>query len=190
MASLRLLGFLGALICIVVGCRATTYMVGDTSGWDISTNLDSWKTGKKFVVGDVLAFQYSSSTDSVCEVTKKEFDSCETTNALQQSTSGNTTFPLTKPGDRYFVCCNRLYCLGGMKLHIHVESDSTTAASPVGAPDAAPGPGPTATGAFPRTSKSNHPVLSSSAEFVKVNNLFLLCFLGFLGYSILSGGII
>lgn len=33
---------------------ANTYTVGDNSGWDISTNLDTWEQGKKFVVGDVL----------------------------------------------------------------------------------------------------------------------------------------
>lgn len=37
-----------------ITCRATTYMVGDNSGWDISTNLDSWAKDKIFNVGDVL----------------------------------------------------------------------------------------------------------------------------------------
>lgn len=156
------------------------YMVGDTAGWDISSNLDSWMTGKRFVVGDVLVFQYSSSSNSVCELTKQEFDSCDTNNAILRSTSGNTTFTLTKPGDRYFACCNRLYCLGGMKLHVHVESNST-ATSPVTAPEAAPGPA----SLLPRTSKSNHPVLSSSAEFLKVGDPFFLFLLGFLGFSLL-----
>ena len=35
-------------------CRATTYTVGDTSGWDISTDVDSWAQDKHFVVGDIL----------------------------------------------------------------------------------------------------------------------------------------
>lgn len=34
--------------------NANTYIVGDNSGWDISTNLDTWQRGKKFVEGDVL----------------------------------------------------------------------------------------------------------------------------------------
>ena len=42
--------FASSLTC----CRATTYMVGDNSGWDISTDLDSWANGKTFTVGDVL----------------------------------------------------------------------------------------------------------------------------------------
>lgn len=135
------------------------------------------------------AFQFSSS--SVCEVTKQEFDSCNTNNALLRSTTGNTTFPLTKPGDRYFANCNRLYCLGGMKLHVHVEPNSTTAATTAGAPEAALGPATAGAGLLPRTSKSNHPVLSSSAGFLKVGNGFFLFLLGFLGLlSILGWGVI
>ncbi|CAO2838919.1 unnamed protein product [Amaranthus hypochondriacus] len=184
MANRRLLGVFGGLICLIIACGATTYMVGDTAGWDISSDLDSWVADKRFVVGDVLVFQYSSSGDSVCELTKQEFTRCDTNNAARRSTSGNTTFSLTKPGDRYFACCNQLYCLGGMKLQVHVESNSTNA-SPVGAPVAAPGP----VGLLPRTSKSNNPVLSS-AEFVKVVNPFVLFFLGFLGFSILGNGLV
>lgn len=37
-----------------IRCNATTYIVGDTSGWDISTDLDTWSQGKRFFVGDVL----------------------------------------------------------------------------------------------------------------------------------------
>lgn len=45
---LVVLGF--ALTC----SAATLYIVGDSSGWDISTNLDTWANGKNFTVGDVL----------------------------------------------------------------------------------------------------------------------------------------
>lgn len=41
-------------------CRATTYTVGDNSGWDISTDLDSWAQDKRFVVGDILCMFFSS----------------------------------------------------------------------------------------------------------------------------------
>lgn len=46
-----LISLLAVLIC---NCHATTYMVGDSPGWDISTNLDTWPGGKTFHVGDVL----------------------------------------------------------------------------------------------------------------------------------------
>lgn len=40
---------------ILLTCSAATlYTVGDNSGWDISTNLDTWANDKTFLVGDVL----------------------------------------------------------------------------------------------------------------------------------------
>lgn len=50
----KLLVFLVVILGFSSTCTATTYMVGDNSGWDISTDLDSWTTGKQFQVGDVL----------------------------------------------------------------------------------------------------------------------------------------
>ncbi|KAK7278566.1 hypothetical protein RJT34_23598 [Clitoria ternatea] len=119
-----------------ITCSATNYIVGDSSGWDISTNLDTWVADKKFKVGDALVFQYSSG-GSVEEVTKGNFDTCNTTNVLKSYGNGNTTVPLTKAGDRYFVSGNKLYCLGGMKLHVHVQGDDKSLA-PALAPTLAP----------------------------------------------------
>ena len=98
--------------------NANTYTVGDNSGWDISTNLDTWEQDKKFIVGDVLGnysfilymcfscylfllilrrysfvlsvFQYAS-TDSVCEVGKESFQTCNTTNVIKCFSDGNTS---------------------------------------------------------------------------------------------------
>jgi len=39
---------------LALTCNAATYMVGDNSGWDISTDLDTWAQSKTFVVGDLL----------------------------------------------------------------------------------------------------------------------------------------
>ncbi|CAN4105903.1 unnamed protein product [Withania somnifera] len=119
---------------IISSSSATNYIVGDSSGWDISTDLDSWLVGKRFKIGDVLVFQFSS-FHSVSEVTKENFDGCNTSNVLDSSKNGNTSFPLTKPRDRYFVCGNRLHCLGGMKLHVNVQNANVATASPAAAPE-------------------------------------------------------
>ncbi|KAJ0772106.1 putative Phytocyanin domain, cupredoxin [Helianthus annuus] len=128
-----------AITTFATRCLATTYTVGDSMGWDISTDVDSWAKDKHFVVGDVLLFQYSSS-HSVAEVNRDSYQGCNTTNVLQPSSSnGSTTFALTKPGDRYFVCGNRLHCYAGMKLHVVV--DGKAAEGPI-----APAPEPQAGG--------------------------------------------
>ncbi|GMN41067.1 hypothetical protein TIFTF001_010282 [Ficus carica] len=155
-----------ALSSAITYCGATTYTVGDNSGWDISTNLETWPTGKIFNVGDILVFQYSSS-HGVSEVTRKSFDSCNTTNVLDAfSNNGNTTVALTKPGERYFVCGNKLHCLGGMKLQVKVESNQDYA--PTGAPL------PT-TGSNQDLSKNdNIPRTSSSFSHIGGTNTFVL----------------
>ncbi|KAD5961444.1 hypothetical protein E3N88_12917 [Mikania micrantha] len=153
MASTAFL-FLTILVitCFASRCLATTYAVGDSSGWDISTDVDSWARDKRFIVGDVLSilflkkhvvFQYSSS-HSVAEVNRASYQGCNTNSVLQPSSNGNTTFALTKPGDRYFVCGNRLHCYAGMKLQVVV--DGKTADGPIaGDPEAEPGDDSSAT---------------------------------------------
>lgn len=52
----KLFLFLASLgLGLVLTCTATVYTVGDTAGWDISTDLSSWVAGKNFTVGDVLS---------------------------------------------------------------------------------------------------------------------------------------
>ncbi|KAA8533920.1 hypothetical protein F0562_031437 [Nyssa sinensis] len=157
-------------------CTATVYTVGDTSGWDISSDLDTWVKNKRFVVGDVLLFQYSSS-HTVDEVTKEGFQGCNTTNVLQMSSNGNTSIPLSKPGDRFFICGNKLHCLGGMKLQVNVEQGQV--ASPSAAPRAQPGD----SGLPPPTAKSDNPssVTPNSAMFIHggIDSL-VLAFMGFM----------
>ncbi|KAJ9678710.1 hypothetical protein PVL29_020791 [Vitis rotundifolia] len=161
-----------ALTCSV----ATVYTVGDSSGWDISTNLDTWVADKKFIVGDVLLFQYSSS-QSVNEVTEENFKGCNTTDALLTGSNGNTSIPLNRPGEWYFVCGNKLYCLGGMKLQVNVQANP--AASPAGAPEAS---GPGTSGSLPRpSSKNNNPsaAIPNSTGFINGGMVSLLsAFLG------------
>ncbi|CAN6810297.1 unnamed protein product [Brassica oleracea] len=153
-------------LCIIFGilvtrrCNATTYFVGDTSGWDISSDLESWPLGKRFSVGDVLMFQYSS-THSVYEVAKDNFQSCNTTDPIRTFINGNTTIALSKPGDRFFVCGNRLHCFAGMRLQVNVEGNGPSPA-PVGAPQAAPA------GILQPSSKTNNPAtgVASSAPHI------------------------
>ncbi|CAI9767597.1 unnamed protein product [Fraxinus pennsylvanica] len=156
------------LIEYALTCGATQYVVGDNSGWDISTDLDTWAKDKRFTVGDDLLFQYSSS-HSVSEVTKQNYKGCNTTNVLQSGSNGNTSFALSSPGDRYFICGNRLHCYAGMKIHVNVEKDEG-AGSPIEAPKARPG-----TTLPPPSSKSNKPDIPSSAfsNHVGIDSMFL-----------------
>ncbi|KAG6579635.1 Uclacyanin 1, partial [Cucurbita argyrosperma subsp. sororia] len=145
---------------LALSCNAATYIVGDTSGWDISTDLDSWSQGKRFYVGDVLVFQYSSS-QSLNEVTRENYNTCNTTNVLKAYTNGNTTVTLSQPGQRFFVSGNRLLCLGGMKMQVNVENNQSFS------PAAAPQP-PPQSNSLPRPSSKtdNDGVPSGSTRLV------------------------
>lgn len=54
MAKLLLVYVILVILAIAYSGSATNYLVGDNSGWDISTDLDTWLLGKRFIVGDVL----------------------------------------------------------------------------------------------------------------------------------------
>ncbi|CAA0836673.1 Cupredoxin superfamily protein [Striga hermonthica] len=175
MAKLLLIPIISLLLCCSISkCSATVYTVGDNGGWDISTDLDSWKQGKTFVVGDTLLFQYSK-YHSVSEVTKENYEGCNTGNVLQTSSNSNTSFALTRPGDRYFVCGNRLHCLGGMKLHVNVVGNQALSpfgspvGSPVGSPEAQPG------GVLPPagSSSTSNPISSSFVNTIGVDRVLI-----------------
>nr|AAR15473.1 Cu2+ plastocyanin-like [Olimarabidopsis pumila] len=155
-------------LCIIFGilvirrCNATTYFVGDSSGWDISSDLESWTSGKRFSPGDVLMFQYAS-THSVYEVAKDNYQSCNTTEAIRTFTNGNTTVALSKPGDRFFVCGNRLHCFGGMRLQVNVEGNNGPSQAPVGSPQAV------TAGILQPSSKKINPATGVASSAVRFN---------------------
>ncbi|KAG7017090.1 Uclacyanin 1, partial [Cucurbita argyrosperma subsp. argyrosperma] len=124
---------------LALSCNAATYIVGDTSGWDISTDLDSWSQGKRFY----------------------NYNTCNTTNVLKAYTNGNTTVTLSQPGQRFFVSGNRLLCLGGMKMQVNVENNQSFS------PAAAPQP-PPQSNSLPRPSSKtdNDGVPSGSTRLV------------------------
>nr|ACF85947.1 unknown [Zea mays] len=124
MAQARVVALALCALLLVSGvarrAEAVSYNVGNSAGWDLSADLPSWADGKTFNVGDVLVFQYSS-YHTLDEVDQAGFNNCSAANALLSRSDGNTTVPLTAPGDRYFICGSQLHCLGGMKLHVLVS---------------------------------------------------------------------
>lgn len=145
---------------VYINCINTKTFVGDFMKYEFFFY---------FLFMHFAVFQYSS-YHSVSEVTKPNYEGCNTTNILQTSSNGNTTYALNNPGDRYFVCGNRLHCLGGMKLHVNVQDDR--AASPAYAPE-------TVTGGSlpPGSTKSNNSPLPSSAflNYVGLDYVFVAC---------------
>ncbi|KAJ1702933.1 hypothetical protein LUZ63_002712 [Rhynchospora breviuscula] len=124
-----------AILGTLLSGEAAVYTVGNSAGWDVSADFPSWVSNKTFYVGDALVFQYNK-YHTINEVDKSGYDNCSTDNALLTDSTGNTTVPLTAPGNRYFICGVLTHCLGGMKLAVTVERNHTL--SPIGAPVGAP----------------------------------------------------
>ncbi|KAH9744593.1 Uclacyanin 1 [Citrus sinensis] len=137
MAVLRTFICVAATAMLIQLSMAANYTVGGPNGgWDTATDLRTWATSQKFLVGDNLIFQYPSSHD-VTEVSKPDYDSCQTSNKIQSYTDGNTVIPLSSPGKRYFICGAPGHCTVGMKVEIDaLASTSPAPASPSKPPQA------------------------------------------------------
>ncbi|KAJ8426731.1 hypothetical protein Cgig2_011552 [Carnegiea gigantea] len=135
-------GSMAILAAFMDVAMATNYTVGAPRGsWDTSTNLQAWAKSKTFNAGDNLFFQYAPTHD-VVEVSKADYDTCKTSNAILRDNSGTTVVPLSEPGNRYFICGTPGHCTTGMKLAVNVvlaASSPAPSASPASAPSVIPG---------------------------------------------------
>ncbi|KAA8538125.1 hypothetical protein F0562_027733 [Nyssa sinensis] len=124
------------LLCSAIPSLATVYTVGDSTGWAMSVDYSTWTSGKTFVVGDTLAFNYGSG-HTVDEVSASDYSTCTVGNAITSDSSGSTTIPLKAAGKRYFICGVMGHCGSGMKLAVTVSAAPTT--TPSGTPPSSAG---------------------------------------------------
>ncbi|PWA36697.1 cupredoxin superfamily protein [Artemisia annua] len=112
---------------------AVDYNVGaPNGGWDTSTDLQSWSSAGRFLVGDNIEVPKKLRKQSGCfcscsfhvwwypqrEVTKAAYDSCSTSSPMSTNRASPTTFALTDIGIRYFICGTADHCQQGMKVEI------------------------------------------------------------------------
>ncbi|KAM1700920.1 hypothetical protein TB2_025669 [Malus domestica] len=109
-----------------------TWTVGNNSGWTVLPpgSYQTWAANKTFLVGDTLVFNYLNGTHDVAEVTKANYNSCNTSNTLALFTNPPTRITLNTTGENFFICTFTGHCVGGQKLAINVTSGSTTATPP------------------------------------------------------------
>ncbi|QHO12853.1 uclacyanin-3-like [Arachis hypogaea] len=99
------------------------HTVGETSGWDLTSNIQAWASSATFSVGDDLVFLYTPVYD-VVEVNQQGYDTCTIANAMATYSSGETVIHLTVPGTRYFVCGRLGHCQQGLKLQVQVQTQA------------------------------------------------------------------
>ncbi|GMI98259.1 hypothetical protein HRI_003495200 [Hibiscus trionum] len=113
------------LLLVAPAAYAVQHIVGDRSGWTETVDYSDWVRGKTFTVGDTLVFNYGSS-HRVDEVTRSDYTNCETGNAIDSHSDGNTIVTLSKAGTMYFICPVLGHCSSGMKLAVDVVATSGT----------------------------------------------------------------
>ncbi|CAI9295102.1 unnamed protein product [Lactuca saligna] len=128
--------------------NAYTFTVGGRDGWTLhpSESYNQFSGRLRFVVNDNLHFKYDAASDSVLEVSKGDYDNCNTNNPITTLTGGDSFFTLNRSGPFYFISGNRSHCNEGQKLEVVVISPKTnpshSAAPPPGvslAPMVSPG---------------------------------------------------
>ncbi|KAF8402080.1 hypothetical protein HHK36_013032 [Tetracentron sinense] len=102
------------LIHFQLSC-ATTFTVGDSSGWTF--NVDSWTSAKTFKAGDILVFGYDPSVHNVVAVDSNGYNNCTASSVSTTYTSGNDRIKLVK-GHSYFICSVPGHCDSGVKIAI------------------------------------------------------------------------
>lgn len=93
-------------------------------------------------------FNYQSNAHNVEELTKEDYDSCNSSSPLATYTTPPARVTLNKTGAHYFICGVPGHCLGGQKLAINVTGSGSTANSP--SPVATP-PSPSSPSTNPST---------------------------------------
>nr|ABK26728.1 unknown [Picea sitchensis] len=114
-------------LAITQSCMAVQYPVGGSQGWDLSTDFNTWESGKTFKVGDTLSFKYTTGLHSVVELaSEKDYNACNIGNPVNSLSGGSNVVKLNKAGTRYFACGTPGHCSGGMKMKVKVVAAGTS----------------------------------------------------------------
>ncbi|PPD69926.1 hypothetical protein GOBAR_DD33202 [Gossypium barbadense] len=92
---------------------------GKTDAWKIpsseSDSLNRWAEKSRFRIGDSLVWKYDGGKDSVLQVTKEAYASCNTSNSIAEYKDGNTKVKLDRSGPFYFISGAKGHCEQGQK---------------------------------------------------------------------------
>ncbi|ESQ30378.1 hypothetical protein EUTSA_v10011805mg [Eutrema salsugineum] len=148
--------FLVCLLVIIHTVCAREFVVGGSKGWTVPSDhqlYNQWAEQSRFQINDSLLFVYRPNQDSVLQVTRDAYDSCNTDGATSKFTDGHTSFTLDRSGPYYFISGDKDKCHKNQKLVIIVMADrsssnTTTPSSPPPSPSVESSPSPSYTGTF------------------------------------------
>ncbi|XP_048134053.1 mucin-5B-like [Rhodamnia argentea] len=124
------------VVAFLSSAEAANYTVGGSGGWKIPSSAGSysdWVSQHTFEVGDVLVFDFDSSTHDVADVTKEDYDACNTDSPFTVMSTSPAAYSLDSAGDYYLLCTSAGHCSQGQKLAVTVaQSSSGPTSSPPG----------------------------------------------------------
>ncbi|KAF3510844.1 hypothetical protein F2Q69_00009822 [Brassica cretica] len=126
---------------ILVGGSAQAWKVPDSP----SNTLNHWAENNRFKVGDILVWKYDAKVDSVLQVTKEDYDSCNTEKPLKQFNDGDTKFELDNSGAYFVISGAPDHCAKGQKIHLVVLAERNPGGGGGGSADRGAGDNPKVT---------------------------------------------
>ncbi|XP_058103691.1 early nodulin-like protein 13 [Magnolia sinica] len=107
--------------------EATDFLVGGKiNAWEIpsspSDSLNGWAEENRFQIGDSLVWKFDGAKDSVMQVSRDDYLSCNTSNPIAAHKGGDVTVKLEKSGPFYFINGTKGHCGNGQKLIVAVLS--------------------------------------------------------------------
>ncbi|KAL5704621.1 hypothetical protein ACHQM5_023020 [Ranunculus cassubicifolius] len=126
-ASSSLLSSLILLCILFTFTEANEVLVGGKpNSWKIpssqSESLNKWAEQARFQMGDTLVLHFNPEKDSVLQVTKKDYKSCNISSPLVKYQNETTMIELNKSGPYYFISGAKGHCEQGQKMIVVVIS--------------------------------------------------------------------
>ncbi|GFS29187.1 early nodulin-like protein 14 [Actinidia rufa] len=142
----------GLLLVLVRRGGAFEFKVGGSGDWKLPTDpnvfgYNLWAEKNRFQIGDTLMFVYPADKDVVLQVTKDDYNNCNTAIPIEKYTDGHTVFQFNQSGPFYFISGVKDHCQKNEKLIVIVLADrtnkSSTSPPPSGSTEVTPSPAPT-----------------------------------------------
>ncbi|GJT70329.1 early nodulin-like protein 1 [Tanacetum coccineum] len=123
-------GFLSLFLLIQNG-NSYEFMVGGSGDWSLaSTAYNQWAERSRFQIGDTVLFNYQAGKDSVVQVSKEDYNNCNSASPIAKYTDGHSKVKLDKSGPHYFISGLVENCKNNEKIVIVVMADRSNPSSP------------------------------------------------------------
>ncbi|WOK95052.1 early nodulin-like protein 1 [Canna indica] len=116
------------ILAIFTSSEAKDFLVGgNENAWRVppttTDSLNQWAENNRFQVGDSLVWKYDAGKDSVLQVTREAYLSCNKSSPIAEHKDGATVVELRRSGAYYFISGAEGACEEGEKLIVVVLSD-------------------------------------------------------------------